>query len=387
MGRKGRKVIGGDGGREQEPAGRRRSFGGRSFGGRSFGGRAVMGALVLSFRLVDGLVVAAQFFRRYWQLVAIASNPTRFPPMMTFRFAALAGLLLLGNAGAQAQLSLLNDEFDNPGSLANWQRIYAVEGWGANQLELQDVSTSRAGWMTMMPYTSSWYADWRGELTFKSVTGDFVVTTHVETANRAMNAAPGRIYSLAGIMVRAPRAITNPAVDWAPGGENYVFLSHGAANTAGTYQFEVKTTDDSVSVLEISSAGVDEATIQVARLGTSFIMLYRVGAGPWVVHRRYSRTDMPATLQAGMTVYTDWDNVSPTDPFTHNSTVYTGGQPDLMAWFDYYRFAEPVVPGPLVGLDFSNPGQVTDGDLLSFLGDNANAGPSGVADWRLLGDE
>jgi hypothetical protein len=33
--------------------------------------------------------------------------------------------------------------------------------------------------MTMVPYTSSWYAEWRGELACKYVSGDFVITTDV----------------------------------------------------------------------------------------------------------------------------------------------------------------------------------------------------------------
>lgn len=273
---------------------------------------------------------------------------------------------------AADDLTPLGDEFSDPATLANWSRIYEVEGWGANQLESLDINTSRAGWITFRPYTSTWYQDWRGELTFKTVTGDFVATTRVQTSNRAMNAAPSRTYSLGGIMVRAPRAITNPSTQWVAGGENYVFLSHGTGDTPGTYQFEVKTTQNSDSVLQLSTAGVSEALIQVARIGNAFLMLRRTGAGPWVVHRRYSRTDMPSTLQVGMTVYTDWPNASQLQPFAHNSTVITNGQPDLLAWFEYFRFARPVVPAELTGLDLTNPAQVSDAQLLAFLGDTPN---------------
>ena len=176
-------------------------------------------------------------------------------------FAALA--MSPRSVAAYDDLTIFSDEFDSAQTLANWQRIHQVEGWGNDVLQQFDINTSRPGWMTLAPYTSSWYAEWRGELTFKTVTGDFVITTDVEPRNRAGNGAPGSQYSLAGIMVRAPRTMTSPA-QWTPGGQNYVFLSLGAASNPGTYQYEVKTTSNSVSTLQISS-GVPSASIQVDR--------------------------------------------------------------------------------------------------------------------------
>src|SRR5207244_6689893 len=93
-------------------------------------------------------------------------------------------------------LAPLSDEFNDASTLANWKRVYAVEGWGANQLEAQDINTTRPGKMLMMPFTSTWYNDYRGELTFKEVQGDFVVTTDVEATARAGGVAPHSIYSL-----------------------------------------------------------------------------------------------------------------------------------------------------------------------------------------------
>ena len=157
------------------------------------------------------------------------------------------------------------------------------------------------------------------------------------------------------------------------GGENYVFLSLGSANAPGTYQFEVKTTVNSVSTLNISNASSGEAEIQVARIGNAFLMLRReLPAGSWTVHRRYARADMPANLQVGMTVYTDWTTSQTVPPQTHNGSVLTIGNPDLVAQFDYFRFARPNVPAALAGRDLTNPAQVTDGELLAYLGANAN---------------
>ncbi len=262
-------------------------------------------------------------------------------------------------------LAELNDEFDNAASLADWQRVYIVEQWGFDQLETVDVNTSRLGWLRMVPYTNGWFEDYRGLLAFKELTGDFVISTSIEVSNRAGTGAPSVRFSLGGIMVRAPRSVT-PAT-WVPGGENYIFLAIGAANTAGTFQTEVKTTINSVSTLQIGP-GVSSATIRIARIGPAMILLTKLAGGVWQVHQRYLRDDFPATLQAGLTSYTDWDKVSTLTPAEHNKSLITNGAPDLIADFDYVYYQEPDVPEPWVGLDFSNAAEISDADILSFLG-------------------
>ena len=97
----------------------------------------------------------------------------------------------------------------------------------------------------------------------------------------------------------------------------------------------------------------------IAWIGSSFYFialdlgLNRDIAGPadgeeWQVHRRYSRPDMPETLQVGMVTYTDWEKANDFDPFYQNSNALTPdgfdptpGQafnPDLVAGFDYARY-------------------------------------------------
>ena len=288
---------------------------------------------------------------------------------------ALVLLLALMPLAARAadDLSALSDEFNDAATLAHWQRVEIVEGWNADQLEKLDINTTRAGRLFMMPYTSTWYDDYRGELTFKTVTGDFVVTTDVEVSSRAGTGAPRSSYSLAGIMIRAPRTVTPQT--WHPGGENYVFLSLGAANTPGTFQNEVKTTVNSVSTLPITDAPGNRMQIQVARIGP-YVITLRNSAGTWVIHRRFTRPDFPATMQVGMTVYTDFNTCYGYTPFVHNGTVIHGGFPDLMAYFDYVRFARPIVPASLANANLADPNAVSDAQLLAFLGAHANNAPS-----------
>ncbi|MGI8906218.1 MAG: hypothetical protein ACR2IE_06985 [Candidatus Sumerlaeaceae bacterium] len=274
----------------------------------------------------------------------------------------------------------LSDDFGDPSTLGNWQHVYQVEQWNANQLQVYDINTSRPGWMTMVPYTSTWYNNYRGIMAFKSITGDFVATTHLQVGKRDGSGQPPQSsYSLAGILVRQPRNIT-PAT-WTAGGENYIFLAMGAANTPGQFQFEVKSTLNSVSGLGVTNTNTSESYIQVCRVAQHFITLRRTASTTWTVHQRFNRSDLPSALQVGLCCYTDFNTCSNFTPFVHNSSVITTGTPDLRAQYDYMRFQRPNVPPALQGADLSNPSAVTDAQLLSFLGDNAI--PSArVREWK-----
>ena len=254
------------------------------------------------------------------------------------------------------------DEFDGS-ALLGWTRVMDAEGWPEDQLESWDVGLTEAGHLTLMPYSSTWYQDYRGVLLFKEVTGDFAVTADIEPLNRAGDGPPDANYSLAGLMVRAPRSIT--AETWTSGGESYVFFSVGAADAPGTWQTEVKTTVASRSTLEIES-GWPGAELRLARVGSAVVALVRPPGEAWQVHRRYDRSDMPSTLQVGMTVYTDWATCSTRTAAQHNVTQITDGNPDLEARYDYVRFRTPSVPSSLAGTDLVD--EATDAELLGFLG-------------------
>lgn len=305
------------------------------------------------------------------------SDPIRSARRAANVFVSLLALVLAPTATAFDDLSPLSDEFDDAASLALWRSVWKAEGWGADQLLTRDINTSQPGRFVLVPHASTWYRDWRGVLEFKEITGDFAVTADVEPRRRSGPGAPQASYSLAGIMVRAPRPqVTSPAT-WTPGGENYVFLSLGTGDSPGQFQFEVKTTRNSDSVLTLSP-GVPKARIQVARIGPTFLMLRQNDGEGWRVHRRYTRPDFPATVQAGLTTYTDWPTASGLDPFTHNQTVIRGGNPDLVAAFEFVRFARPRLPQALHGLDLGNPALVTDEQLLGFLGESCNV-PGGAS--------
>lgn len=297
----------------------------------------------------------------------------------------------------------MSDEFDNAESIAQWQRINEVEGWNADQLQTWDVDATQPGRMTMTPNTVVWFENYRGPMVFKEVSGDFAFTTQVHITDRDdiggsdANDIPGDAsFSLGGVMIRTPRDIFDPATDWTAGsqlddgtnnGENYVFLSagYGAPGYGGgtdELSLEVKTTRNSNSQLQLTSLGTGNnvVNIQIARIGTDVFALYQIPGEQWHVHRRYSRPDMPETVQIGLVTYTDWEKANDYDPFYHNGHVLTEDgfnptpeqpfNPDLVAGFEYARFVRPDVPELLAGIDLRT--EATDEQLLSFLGDASN---------------
>jgi hypothetical protein len=303
---------------------------------------------------------------------------------------------------AATPIAGLSDEFDDAATTDQWQRVNEVEGWNADQLNIYDIDATQPGRMVQQPNTVVWYQNYRGPMAFQTVTGDFSFTTQIHITDRDdiggsdANDVPGdSLYSLAGAMLRTPRDITDALTEWTPGsmaddgtnnGENYIFLSAGyGTGNPDEFALEVKTTRNSDSQLELTPLGPDTNTVnvQLARIGNSVIALYQLPGEEWQVHRRYSRPDMPETMQVGLVTYTDWEKANDFDPFTQNSTVLVPGvagdptpgvifNPDLTAGFEYARYATPDVPAALAGADLTDPNAVSDAELLSFLGDNTN---------------
>ncbi len=296
-----------------------------------------------------------------------------------FAFVAVA-LLPLAAPAQSNDLFPLSDEFSDASRAAEWTHRHAAEGVGFDPLEVWELDGASApDAMRLVPYTVSWFAGYKGPLVHKQASGDFAFTTRVTISNRAGTGLPSSTYSLGGIMLRAPTASLAQA-------EDYVFLSlgyvdplHWPAAGPGPH-FEVKTTDDGVSTLEGTAANVFEAQLQLARIGDAVIALYRRPNEAWVVHRRFARADLPATLQAGIVAYTDWRKVETYTPAFHNSNLLAppiagdpstqpglAFEPDLDARFEYARF-QRVVAAP--GFDALT---ASDTELLALLGENANA--------------
>lgn len=294
-----------------------------------------------------------------------------------------------------AGIEWLGDEFDDATTMPNWRRHWQAEHWPTDQLQYFAIEPATGnGVMVMRPHSSGWWQDYRGELTFKRVTGDFVVTIHIEPRNAAHSGAPGSTsggtveseYSLAGVMIRAPRPEVEAANNnWQRGGERYVFLAMGSADVPGRYQFEDKTTrtalpgqGNSFSVRLITDAHASAAHLRLARIGGHVIALVQPTQplGAWRVLRRFAREDLPATLQIGLVAYTDYATVATCSFEQHNTQLLLHAcgnpaqpaDPDLSAHTDFFRLSRPEVPAALTALNLSDPSAVSDAQLLSFLG-------------------
>ena len=275
-------------------------------------------------------------------------------------------------------LQPLGDEFNDAATFARWQDIDEVEGWGVSSDESADIHTTTPGHFRIVPKAMGWYMHLRGVLFFKEVSGDFIATTRLRVLSRHNPAnpleTPNRLYSLTGIFLHEPRPyitqagpspyrtdpVWPPAAygsDYVPNTENYIFLSYGTAGNPGTRQFEIKTTQNSNSILYYGSTGinqtVNEAWMQLIRVGNTVVCLRKYSeAGQWIVENRYPNADHPfpafgSTLQVGLTAYTDWPNGEP----YHNGGIETSwyanyaapgpGQPDLISEVDYFRLQRP----------------------------------------------
>lgn len=287
-------------------------------------------------------------------------------------------MLLHLSIGLAGQMSTLSDEFNRTCSISNWMNVETVEGWPQTHLESFDVNLSNEGQLTMIPWTTAWFDDYRSTLLFKEVAGDFIFTIFVNSSNKAGDNQPSSTFSLSGAMIRTPTGITDALSEWVQGNQNYVFLSIGSANVTNVPKFEVKSTINSNSVLNFNPVSGLSALIRLIKIDGAIIVLHQIPGEDFVVRQRYDRSDMPDTLQVGMVTYTDWPKVSTyTYPFHNFNTLNedldpdpTDDQPfnaDLIGTFDYARFEDVNLPPEYVGLDFSDENEVSDSEILTLF--------------------
>jgi hypothetical protein len=248
---------------------------------------------------------------------------------------------------AKGDLAALDIEFDSATDLTKLRWLHEVEG-GADQVRRFDVGQTQAGSLTIEPWTSAWFEDFRGPMLFTTVTADVLVSARLQ--GLGLNAAvPHADYSFVGLALRAPQG---PDSARSTGRSNWAFITSGTGRGGGIAQLETKTTQGSRSVLRLIASQPGWVDLAMARVGTTVVTMYRLSGQPWRVAERYERPDLPAELQVGIIVYTDWAGVGPlkADPVEHNMTVITKASPDLRAQVDHLHFWRPghrqgAVPG------------------------------------------
>jgi len=244
-----------------------------------------------------------------------------------------------------ADLRRLSTRFDSPAALAAW-RQHAVPGfspkWEAPAIE--------GGLLVLRPRSSGWFEDMQAGHLYREVEGNFVATTRMRVEG-TRSAIPQTLFSLAGIFIRAPREGLTAAT-WQPRRENWLFFSLGSAFPAGTPQFEVKTTYSSLSTLRIfdASAAYPQGRpawveLRVARQGELFSLLHRMqGEREFTLLDQFIRPDLPATLNVGLTAYSDWNTETNHYPdFVRYNTLPAPGNADLIARVERFDFRRPTV--------------------------------------------
>lgn len=235
-------------------------------------------------------------------------------------------------------LATLNDEFDHASSIKEWTAHHETEGWPdfTHKQEIRETESV----FYIEPKTTGWYGNFhRGPFHYKEVTGNFTLITRIKVTG-LNTPSPRRGFSLAGLMVRAPRP--QNVSKHAKGHENWMFLSTGSAKKKGKPEFESKNTVNGKSKLKVLPARNGWVELALSRVDSTFYQLYRYeGTQEWKLLRTITRPDMPETLQAGMLAYTDfwpllkWFIFGSAKKF---NTQPLEGKPDLIARYDYVRF-------------------------------------------------
>jgi hypothetical protein len=217
-----------------------------------------------------------------------------------------------------------DDEFDDPSTLTNWQRLHELEGDGP-PYELLDIDETTAEQLTVIPFAGGWYADFDGTFLFKMMSGDFVVETSVAANRRGQDGGPPeRLYNSAGLMARDPSSTD--------GRENWVIHNVGRQSMEVGVATEGKTTVDSQSTLMLTP-GTWSGRLRLCRVGDRFVLARRLSdETEWTQTQAYERPDMPDQIQLGMMV-NGWNSNGGSPDFDLD--------PDVVATFDYIRLWRP----------------------------------------------
>lgn len=239
--------------------------------------------------------------------------------------------LLDGNSSVH----LFDDEFHDEASLDQWQSLYQIENWQHNPLI--EYAINELDELIMRPTSSTWWEDYIGPYRYKTIIGDFVVTTSVRIAGLE-SVAPQSPYSLAGLMIRHPQPVMyNAQTEFFSGQQDYYSILLGITSPGRGPRVLVNHTTSSESSIRSTPVNQYQGQLRLARLGNRIFSLYRVGHDQWVLNRSVDASEFPQELQVGLVASTDYYEASAIDPFTsNNSTIISS--PDLVAAFDFVRF-------------------------------------------------
>lgn len=260
-------------------------------------------------------------------------------------------------------LAECSDEFDSGKKNSGWR--FLNEQCGLPQRPLKVGAGD--GKLTMEVSTSVWYGDYRGDLLYRDVSGDFVVTTRLSSAAK-VDGSLARSFAMSGLMIRVPTGR-----DWKPAQENWVLLALGRNPEKSKPVWEMKVTIDSDSEMKFGDWGGESAELRLARIGDGFIGLVRKPEADarWeIVGRvRVKGLDAGTSLAAGITGFCDTvPCLEQKDVKKFNLNKVANPRLGMKAHFDFVRFQRVQTPKSWKGKDAWDAQEVSDAAVLSLLG-------------------
>ena len=218
------------------------------------------------------------------------------------------------------QLHLLSDEFNNSTLDSSWNlfqdQFFTTPVPVSNGFMQMDLDN------TLCSPTCVWWKENNAGLIYKSVTGNFDVTTAVYAKQKTdLSLDITNDFQLTGLMVRDPASTSS-------GLENYVFNVAGIRGDVPS--IELKSTLNDISTIKAYTDNMTTGTsaeLRIVREGSVFSLYSRpIGNTTWAFRDSFNRPDLPNTLQVGLIAYT-----------------YEAYPANLLAQFDYIRFKDVTV--------------------------------------------
>lgn len=193
-------------------------------------------------------------------------------------------------------LSTTNIEDINFERAANDQVIHNEAMWDLFQPSVYSIKQNSDNTLQLdLEENALWYNNSQGGLIHRAVTGDFTITATVNAVRKSNNDQPVACdICLGGLMIRNPSNNSR---------ENYVHLVTGF--TPDGLGVEFKSTTNGSSQFDTAPDGTSLHDLRIQRSGNTFTLSQKLPEETdWTVVATYNRPDLPATLMAGINIYT-----------------------------------------------------------------------------------
>ncbi len=272
------------------------------------------------------------------RLLMMIPKPSQCRPLLRTCLRAGAAAFSLAAVGQSA----IAQETDPIGLSDEFESRNLLNGWRGETSHL-DLGETRKGWLTLEASSQPGQA-----LIYREAQDDFVVSARISAGRRENDRGEVSDLGYGGLILSDGVSESR-----------YLSIAIGPGDEPGAYAFEVR--DASNGNVQTIPASSSTGEVQVARLGSAILLLYRENGGDWKVQGRYEQPNLPEVLQVGVTAYSRSPRAA-------------------VAQVDWVRFRSPELPENL-GAD--TLADAADEDLLKFLGKSVlKPTPGDVRTWR-----